>query len=50
MDEELENSITDEWKLYEKGKSFNISVNLYQDTEDNYDFYHGKQWKGAELG
>lgn len=50
MDEELENSITDEWKLYEKGKNFNISVNLYQDTEDNYDFYHGKQWKGAELG
>ena len=41
---------TEEWKLYEKGKNFNISMGLYQDTEDNYDFYHGKQWKNAKLG
>lgn len=41
---------TEEWKLYEKGKNFNISMGLYQDTEDNYDFYHGKQWKNARLG
>ena len=50
MDEELENIKTEEWKLYEKGKNYNISMGLYQDTEDNYNFYHGKQWKGAKLG
>lgn len=42
--------LTDEWKLYEKGKNYNLTQKLYQDTEDNYDFYHGNQWKGAKLG
>jgi hypothetical protein len=42
--------VTDEWKLYEKGKSYNTQQGLYKDTEDNYDFYHGNQWKGARLG
>lgn len=42
--------VTDEWKLYEKGKSYNVEQGLYKDTEDNYDFYHGNQWKGARLG
>ena len=41
---------TDEWKLYEKGKSYNVQQHLYEDTENNYDFYHGNQWKGAKLG
>ena len=41
---------TDEWNLYEKGKNYNISQGLYKDTEDNYDFYHGNQWKNAKLG
>jgi hypothetical protein len=50
MNEEIENVKTDEWKLYEKGKNYNIMMGLYQDTEDNYDFYHGNQWKGAKLG
>ena len=41
---------TDEWKLYERGKSYNLSMGLYEDTEKNYDFYHGKQWNNAKLG
>lgn len=50
IDEEMENFKTEEWKLYEKGKNYNQTMGLYKDTEDNYDFYHGKQWKGAKLG
>lgn len=42
--------VTDEWKLYEKGKNYNITKGLYDETEKNYDFYHGNQWKGAKLG
>lgn len=41
---------TDEWKLYERGKSYNLAMGLYEDTEKNYDFYHGKQWNNAKLG
>ena len=50
MNEEMEHFKTEEWKLYEKGKNYNTSMGLYKDTEDNYDFYHGNQWKGAKLG
>lgn len=50
MSDETEFFETEEWKLYEKGKNYNISINLYKDTEDNYNFYHGKQWNGAKLG
>lgn len=50
MNEEIEYVETEEWKLYEKGKNFNTTMGVYADTEDNYDFYHGKQWKGAKLG
>lgn len=41
---------TEEWKEYERGKSYNMSIGLYTDTEQNYDFYYGKQWKNAKLG
>lgn len=50
MNEEIEYIETEEWKLYEKGKNYNTSMGLYKDTEDNYDFYLGNQWKGAKLG
>lgn len=50
MNEEMENFKTEEWKLYEKGKNFNTTMNLYKETEDNYNFYHGNQWNGAKLG
>lgn len=48
--EEEKDFLTDEWKLYERGKSYNLSMGLYEDTEKNYDFYHGKQWNNAKLG
>lgn len=41
---------TEEWKLYEKGKSYNMSIGLYEDTEKNHKFYHGDQWGNAKLG
>lgn len=50
MEDELKNFETEEWKLYERGKNYNTSMGLYKDTEDNYNFYHGKQWNGAKLG
>ena len=43
-------NITDVWRDYEKGKMFNRTHNLYEDTEKNYNFYHGNQWEGAKLG
>ena len=48
--EEEKNYITDEWKLYERGKNYNILRGLYDDTEKNYNFYHGNQWNNAKLG
>ena len=48
--EEEKDFLTDEWKLYERGKSYNLAMELYEDTEKNYDFYHGKQWNNAKLG
>ena len=50
IENEEENYVTDEWKLYEKGKSYNVSVGLYEDTEKNHNFYHGKQWGKARVG
>lgn len=49
--EELDDlKITDVWKDYEKGVMYNRMMHLYDDTEDNYDFYYGNQWKNAKLG
>lgn len=50
MEKEKNNSLTEEWQLYEKGKSYNLMVGLFEDTERNYNFYHGKQWDNARLG
>lgn len=41
---------TDIWRDYEKGKMFNRAHNVYDETERNYNFYHGDQWNGAKLG
>lgn len=50
IDELDETKITDVWKDYEKGVMYNRMMHLYDDTEDNYDFYYGNQWKNAKLG
>lgn len=38
------------WLEYRKGVDYNRTKNLYDDTEKNYNFYHGKQWENAQLG
>ena len=43
-------NMTDVFVDYEKGKNYNNTLNLFNKTEQCYDFYHGKQWKGAETG
>ena len=41
-------SSTDEWKLYEKGKEYNISLDLYNKVAENEKFYRGDQWDGIK--
>lgn len=50
IDELDETKITDVWRDYEKGVMYNRMMHLYDDTEDNYDFYYGNQWKNAKFG
>lgn len=45
-----EENVTDVWADYQKGVMYNRIKGLYDDTEQNYDFYLGKQWKGANTG
>lgn len=49
MKQEQEN-ITSVWKDYERGVMYNRTKLLYTETEQNYDFYFGNQWKNANLG
>ena len=43
-------NMTDVFVDYEKGKNYNNTLNLFDKTDKQYNFYHGKQWEGAELG
>lgn len=45
-----EEEVTDVWRDYEKGKNYNRMKNLYTDTDQNYDFYHGDQAKYLNIG
>ena len=38
------------WLEYRKGVDYNRNKQLYDNTEKNYNFYHGNQWEGAQLG
>jgi hypothetical protein len=38
------------WSEYRKGVDYNRIKEVYDNTEKNYNFYHGKQWEGAQLG
>ena len=40
---------TDIWTLYEKGRNYCRMINLYTDTDKNYQFYNGDQWQGVKL-
>ena len=47
---DLENLKTTEvWELYEHGRNFLRLMNVYRDTDRNYQFYNGDQWEGAKL-
>lgn len=41
---------TDEWQLYEKGKEYNYSIDLYNTVNTNERFYRGDQWHGVNSG
>lgn len=36
------------WADYEKGVSYNTSINLYETVKQNENFYIGKQWEGLK--
>lgn len=38
---------TKEWELYEKGKEYNYSIDLYNKVATNERFYRGDQWEGV---
>ena len=46
--EEIEK--TELWQLYEKGTNYNMLMNMYTDTDKNFRFYNGDQWKGLKSG
>lgn len=45
-----EKQYTEEWQLYEKGKEYNYSLNLYDNVNTNERFYRGDQWEGVNSG
>ena len=41
---------TEEWQLYEKGKEYNYSIDLYNNVNTNERFYRGDQWDDIDSG
>jgi hypothetical protein len=39
---------TEEWELYEKGKEYNYSLDLYEKVNTNERFYRGDQWDNIQ--
>ena len=35
------------FELYDKGVQFNQNIELYENVENNENFYIGKQWEGV---
>lgn len=40
---------TEIWELYEQGRNYCRMINMYTDTDRNYEFYNGNQWKGLKV-
>lgn len=40
---------TEIWELYEQGRNYCRMINMYTDTDKNYEFYNGNQWKGLKV-
>lgn len=45
-----EENVTDIWTDYQKGVMYNRTKNLYDETEQNYNFYFGNQWERVDTG
>ncbi|MBO5870801.1 MAG: hypothetical protein J6Q89_08640, partial [Clostridia bacterium] len=43
-------AFTEEWQLYEKGKEYNYSINLYEKVNTNERFFRGDQWDNLNSG
>ena len=39
---------TEEWELYEKGKEYNYSVDLYENVNTYERFFRGDQWENVQ--
>ncbi|PKM62392.1 MAG: hypothetical protein CVU97_05615 [Firmicutes bacterium HGW-Firmicutes-21] len=50
MKQKKERLFTEEWQLYEKGKEYNYSLNLYDIVNTNERFFRGDQWEGVNAG
>ena len=50
MKNRKDRSFTEEWELYEKGKEYNYSINLYETVNTNERFYRGDQWDNLNAG
>ena len=37
---------TNTWNLYEINKNYNRLQNMYSEGEENYNYFHGRQWEG----
>lgn len=44
------NDCTEDWALFEKGKEYNYSIDLYSTVNRNERFYRGDQWTGVDSG
>ena len=47
--DEKELKETETWQLFEKGRDYLRLMNVYNDTDRNYQFYNGDQWEGAKI-
>jgi hypothetical protein len=41
-----EEKITQAWREYQKGIDYKSQINLYDEVDENYNFFYGDQWKG----
>ena len=47
--DEKELKETETWQLFENGRDYLRLMNVYNDTDRNYQFYNGDQWEGAKI-
>ncbi len=40
--------LTEDWALFEKGREYNHSIDLYANVNRNERFYRGNQWEGVD--